>query len=706
VSSVPNRLAPLAAVLVGLVSLAPMARASDTQWWNADRAADFAKTEARGVVVRPDGSLETGPAVRETRIDSLGVVWSVAVLRDGSVALGGDHGRIDRWSARGGLRRWARVAGGQVFSLAADGDGVVAGTGPGGLVWRVAANGDTSRVAATGERYVWALAPDGKGGWWAASGNRGRLLRIADGKVRVVLDTDESNLVCLLPDGRGGVYAGGDSHGRVVHADAAGASRTVYDAAEDEVRALALGPDGALWAAALSASAVSEEDDAPEGPRPVGAAVSGGRAVVYRIVPDSSAYPVWTSPQPFIFALASTPDGVVAATGGKAALYRLEPSGGASQLMLLPQGQVTALAGLADGGIVAATSNPAAILRVGPARAERGELLSTVQDARRIARFGALRWSGSAGDGRVELYARSGNSDPPDTTWSAWGGGAAPQGSVRAGIPAARYLQWKAVLTGTAKVLAVDVAWREQNVPPRIEDLVVAPQGGAFREGELTPHAESVTQTLTGGQKVEYSMPSASGPRALRALPAWARGLRTVQWKGVDANGDLLRYRVDARREPDGAWVKLGDELEESAFTWDTNALPDGIYRLRVRADDAVGNAVGEERTGETLSEPFTLDNTPPVVSALEAQGVAGGIRVTGGAEDATSPLSRLEVAVDDGDWRALTPKDGLTDARSASFDATLRGVEPGEHSLSVRAMDLAGNTATRSARVVVARTR
>jgi hypothetical protein len=306
----------------------------------------------------------------------------------------------------------------------------------------------------------------------------------------------------------------------------------------------------------------------------------------------------------------------------------------------------------------------------------------------------------------VELFARSGNADPPDTTWSAWAGGATPDGSVRPSVPAARYLQWKAMLTGTARVLSVDAAWREQNVPPRVEDLVVAPQGGAFREGELTPRMESVTQTLSGGQKVEYSMPSATGPRQLRALPAWARGLRTVQWKGVDPNGDPLRYRVDARREPDGVWVRLGEDLDESAFTWDTGSMPDGIYRLRVRAEDRVGNAVGEERTGEALSEPFTLDNTPPSVSGLEAQGVAGGIHVTGRAEDATSPLGRIEVAVDDGDWRPVTPNDGLTDARVAPFHVTLTGVEPGEHSVSVRAVDLAGNTATRASRVVVARAR
>ncbi len=697
--------APLACLLLMVALAAAPASASDTQWWIADSPADHAKGEARGIVAGPDGVLELGPAAVQTRADSLGVVWALAVLKDGSVAIGGDHGRIDRWTPDGRIRPWARVSSGQVLALAADGDGVVAGTGPDGMLWRISARGDTTRLARTGERYVWALAPAAKGGWWAASGTRGRLLRIAEGSVRTVLDTDESNLVCLLPDGHGGVYAGGDSRGRLVHVAADGTARTVFDAAEDEIRALAFGADGALYAAALSASAVNEDDDS-DNPRPATAAVSGGRTVVYRIVPDSSAFALWTAPQTFVFALQRAGDAVVAATGSRAALYRLERTG-ASQLLALPQGQVTALAEGPGGLLFAATSNPAALWKVGPARASQGELLSQVYDARRFARFGSLRWNGAANGGRVDLFARSGNSDPPDTTWTAWAGGNAADGAVKPALPNARYLQWKVVLAGgNPRVASVEAAWREQNQPPRIEELTVAPQGSGFREGELQPRMEAVTQTLAGGQKVEYSVPGTPSPKLLRALPAWARGLRTVQWKGVDPNGDALRYRVDAHHEPDGAWFKLGEDLDDSAFTWDTNALPDGLYRLRVQASDAPGNAVGEEYLTQVLSEPFTLDNTPPVVSAFEATAEPGAIRVSGRAEDATSPLSRLEVAIDDGDWRTVSPDGGLTDERAAAFRARLDKVEAGEHSVSVRAVDLAGNAAIRSARVVVPKSR
>ena len=80
---------------------------------------------------------------------------------------------------------------------------------------------------------------------------------------------------------------------------------------------------------------------------------------------------------------------------------------------------------------------------------------------------------------------------------------------------------------------------------------MVAPQGQGFREGDLQPRTEPVTQTLPGGQKVEYSIPSPATPRQLRELPAWARGVRTIQWKGSDPNGDPLRYRVETATSVD-----------------------------------------------------------------------------------------------------------------------------------------------------------
>lgn len=700
-----GRRALVVPALLCTLGFAATARAADTQWWITDSPADYAKAELRGTVVDPDGAIRLGPRAEVSSAETLSVIWSLALLPDGSVAVGGDRGRIDRWTERGGLKPWVKLPVGQVLALAVDGDGLVAGTGPEGLVYRVSAKGDTTRIARTRERYVWGLAPAGKGQWFAATGTRGRLLRLPVGdSARIVLDTEESNLSSMTPDGHGGVYVGGDSKGLVIHVRPDGSARTLFDASEDEVRALTVGRDGALYAAALSTAAVAMEagEEANE-PAPARSAVTGGRAVIYRIQPDSNVVSWWSSPQPFVFALAASGDGVAAATGNRAGVYRVERAASASLLLAPSQGQVTALAADRNGRLFAATSNPAALWRLGPGPTDRGEITSSVLDARRIARFGRVRWQGDAAGARVEFQTRSGNTESPDTTWSAWGGGSAGAEGLRSEAPPARYFQWRMKLAGgTPRIDAVETAWREQNLPPRFEEIVVAPQGQGFREGDLTPRPNPITQTLKSGQKVEYSVNPSANPQTLRMLPAWARGLRTVQWKAGDPNGDPLSYKVDVRSDQSGEWTEVGDDLESTSYTWDTNGLPDGRYRLRVIASDVRGNAVGEERTAEITSEPFTVDNEPPAIESFSARGEAGAIVVNAEAADSASPFGRIEVSVDDGDWRPVSPDGGVLDHRQASVRCRIGDVKPGSRTVSLRVVDLAGNSATRATRVTV----
>ncbi len=685
-------------LLGGALLLACPAAAVDTQYWISSSSQDYARAEARGAVVLADGSVTLGHEVEEATSDSTSVYWSAAVLSDGSAALAsGQQGRIDRWVPGKGIRPWVRLGSGQVFCLVRDGDGLLAGTGPRGLVYRVSPRGDTTLVASTGESYVWALAPARKG-WYAATGPRGKLLLLEGGRARTVFDSDESNLVSLISDGTGGAYAGGDTHGRVLHLRADGAVRTVFDATENEVRALARGSGGVLYAAALSAAA-AVEDESEQEPKPV--KTTTGRSTVYRIVPDSVVAQHWVAPQSTVFGLAvrdgRTPQLLVAA-GNRAALYRVDQPAAGALLFAPKAGQLTSITLDAQGDAFVTGSNPGSIYRVSAGPAAKGWLTSAVLDARRYARFGRIRWRGEANGGRVRLTTRSGNCETPDSTWSPWTGG--DEASFRVASPPARYLQWKIALerggAGGPHVEAVEVAYREQNLPPRLEELVVAPQAVGFREGELLPRTEPVTQNLPGGQKVEYSIRTKEGG-TLRSLPEWARGLRTLQWKASDPNGDDLRFKIEYHREGEQGWHLVEGELAAPSYTWDTNSLPDGRYRVRVVASDAPDNPVEEAAQATLESVPVTVDNTPPSVVELAASPAGPTVRVSGRARDATSILSRLELSVDGTEWRALRPEGGLADHNDLGFDTTLEGLSPGEHSVSVRAVDGAGNTGIRT---------
>ena len=81
-----------------VIALAVPSFAVETQLWITDSPGDYVRSEARGVIVGPDGVLSLGPESSSSPADSMDVVWAIAVLADGSVALAGDRGRIDRWS--------------------------------------------------------------------------------------------------------------------------------------------------------------------------------------------------------------------------------------------------------------------------------------------------------------------------------------------------------------------------------------------------------------------------------------------------------------------------------------------------------------------------------------------------------------------------------------------------------------------------------
>ena len=540
----------------------------------------------RGRVARrrrcaPDGALELGPrasvdADRQPRRRS--GRWRVLARR--SVALAGDRGRIDRWTASGGVRAVGAAAGaGQVLCLARDGDGLLAGTGPDGLVYRIAARGDTSLVRAPANATCGRWRPAGR-----ARGTRrparaaGCCASRAASARTVARHRREQSGVARSPTARGGAYAGGDSKGRVVHVRAGGAPRTVFDAGEDEVRALALRRRRRAVrrrrsrVPAVDAATAKTTDDAraPAARQPRRRA----RATVYRIVPDSAGVAVVgrrrsrsSSRWPLRSRRLRGRPGS-AATGNRAGVYRARARHGARSGSRRRRAQVTALATGADGALYAATSNPARAVAAGPGAADRGELLSArarrpaLRALRPAARGTATRAAGaSAGDAQRQhrcaghdVVARGARRRRED-------GGACPRRP-------ARYLQWKVTLAGgtpAGRIGRDRVARAEPAAADRRRRGRAAGRGVPRRRA--TPRSEPVTQTLPGGQKVEYSCSRAAAPRRCASCRCGRAGCARCSGRRSDPNGDPLRSAVELRREGGGPWTEIGKDLEASTFT-------------------------------------------------------------------------------------------------------------------------------------------
>src|SRR5690606_8235055 len=127
---------------------------------------------------------------------------------------------------------------------------------------------------------------------------------------------------------------------------------------------------------------------------------------------------------------------------------------------------------------------------------------------------------------------------------------------------------------------------------------------------------------------------------------------------------------------------------------WDTAALPEGKYRLRVEASDELANPQDLALRHALESEAVIVDNTPPRIENLQL----AGRRLRARVDDGVSPITRVEVAVDGKpEWRPLAAADGIFDTSSEAIDADVSAlVPPGSHIVVVRAYDAAGNFVAR----------
>jgi hypothetical protein len=214
-------------------------------------------------------------------------------------------------------------------------------------------------------------------------------------------------------------------------------------------------------------------------------------------------------------------------------------------------------------------------------------------------------------------------------------------------------------------------------------DVVTGPAGGA--------NGSSASQTLPGGVEVTYSLDAAAPPD--RELHVLLRGMRTASWEALDPNGDPLSFDIFLKSDDEDDW-KLIEEgvLRRTLHTWDTLAMTDGVYRLKVRATDRPANPKESALAASTESQPFTVDHTPPEFTRIDVSSSDGGLTVRGTVEDSASPVMFVDVSVDYGGWKPAFADDGMFDSRAESFTLVIEGLKDGEHAVSVRAADRSGN--------------
>src|SRR5438034_6136959 len=613
----------IAAAIVVLSAAA--IHASSPKFFQASTQGDFLKGDVENLSVDSHGRLVLGPATELIYETSAPFVWSMIGGSDGSLFIGtGNEGKVFRIDAQGKGSVFFDAAELEAHALApAPNGGLNVATSPDGKIYKVDRNGDAAEFFDPADKYIWALAVDAKGNLYAGTGDKGVIYKITpDGTGTPFYKTKATHATALVFDKTGNLIVGTESPGKVLRIDPDGKAFVLLDSPFQEIRTLRFDDKGVLYVAALSgrpqsgAAPPTEERGIPTGgdtTRPGGGVpsvsaeitsisivdVSGGtggpgstredrrapKGAVYRIAPDGVWDQLWESRDDTPYDITFDPGGaVVIGTGGKGKIYRLE--GDPLRATLLARAsaqQVTAFYKDARGRLYYATANPGKLFRLSSERASRGTYESEPRDAQTIATWGTLSWRGTNGPGtQIELFTRSGNTETPDDTWSAWSAAYANQDASTITSPKARYLQWRAVLSGKSDgpiLTSVTAAYLQRNLRPQVRSITVYPAGIVFQKPFASgdPELAGFDDQTTPERKLAASAMSAqqgsSGSPAL-GRRTYQKGLETLVWKADDENDDDLTYDVLYRRERETAWTPLRRRLTEPILVWPTTTVP------------------------------------------------------------------------------------------------------------------------------------
>lgn len=234
---------------------------------------------------------------------------------------------------------------------------------------------------------------------------------------------------------------------------------------------------------------------------------------------------------------------------------------------------------------------------------------------------------------------------------------------------------------------------------------------GATAGGNEPPEAtEQPSTEATGEPQTGLSMIGKQGARmgtglaqALQAAPdqeAESEESKAPEESGTEAEGGPAEASEEEAEPEKGETGEAPGTSKKTSVEWDTTQVPDGQYWIRVTVTDRTSNPQ-EWESDEKVSDPFIVDNTPPVI-LLNAGPEAIAPPQTVQVSDAATYVASAEWKVDQGEWTGAACADRVFDSPYEDILLDLGEVKPGEHTLSLRVRDAAGNEAIREFKIVL----
>ncbi len=737
-----------------VIAAAAPALAEHTRWWRQSTFEDFDKGTAKGVALRSDGKMFLAPRFSEFADANLAYLLQIKADAKGNLyAAGGSNAKVLRIDTSGkstSVFESMELAA-QAIALDAAGN-LFVGTSPDGKVYKVTPSGQSSVFFDPKMKYIWDLAVDKDGTLYVATGDTGKIFAVApNGKGDIFYSSEETHIRSLALDASGNVLAGTEPSGRVLRIPKAAGNRhafVIYETSKKEITALLESATGELYIAAVGEKTATIPGQSRSIPVDAGATSNitisvgpGGNTAaatqalpipftplpavnsssVYRIAADGSPEELWSTRDEVVYSVGLLPDGeLLLGTGNDGVVLELEGNHVFSKLVKATSRQVTSIAAGPGGKLFLAAANPGKVFTLGPENESEGTYESQPFDAHIFSRWGRTVWWGenfatanNGGASRIAIYARSGNTSDPDSNWSDWSGPYANPSGDKLDCPAARFVQWKAILRGggaggnaTPAIDWFSIAYLPKNISPEVTAIAVQDPGVRV-QGISMPTAGPGPQTPAQIRMPQPppSASSANGVFSITSISALGqssdsahfdpvpqgfsqKGYESVLWTADDANGDQLEFSIYFRGENESSWKLLKDKLDTRFYSWDTTSMPDGAYYLKIVASDSPSNPAGEGLSSERESDRFVVDNAPPSIAQLSADSVSAGVRVRFQASAPVSFIARAQYSLDAGDWTLVFPAGGLSDAPRENYDFQLQKISPGEHTVTVRVYD------------------
>jgi len=604
--------------------------------------------ELKNIHLPVQGSIRLSPEFAAVCSLADVTIWSIGADRSGNIYLGtGNQSGFYRLGTR--VRQAQPLFSedaGEILTVTTTPDNTIYfGTSPQGIIYRLLPSAKPESLFATKESYIHALVASSDKSLLCATGPNGKLFRITPDRGSEVLFTVPSahitTLYWLSPDRElllGTSPAGTVYHLKFVSLGARPEVTVLYDTPLAEVRAITA--DNRTVYVCANPGGESASNPGPNQP------------VVYALDNNGIVKWQWVCPESVIFSLARFNNQLCVLTGNRGIVYTLDTTGQPAILCRLNEPQVVSCLSL-NNRLYLGTANPARLYSSKLGYADSGFVTSPVFDCVNPARFGRIDLRAQTPEGtEIQIDTRSGNNELPDSLWTTW-----QEIKGKTLSPPARFIQLRCRLysnfpNNSPELERVDIYYSSVNRPPVIS-------------------------------KLEISQPSEPLARRGSAQPK-----RQVTWDADDPDSDSLIFELYLQPERETSWIVLAKNLAEPRYEFDTRTIPDGWYRLRLVALDAPDHSDKTAKRSERLSAPFSVDNTPPLLSEIRVF----GNRVSWTVRDNLSPIVSCRISFNAGDWQPLEPEDGIFDSSEEHFSSAFQPIK-GINTIAVWATDAQGNS-------------